>query len=118
MSDSTPNPAPVADRGGVPAPAGLSPGAASPRWWVASILFHAALLAWLLFFAPVRVFDPAAKPAATPVSAARAREVVEDIRVQQAGSLEASLRTLEDIRVRMTALEERKRLSNVLTSMY
>lgn len=107
MSDSTPNRRPV---GEISAPFGMAPGASiSPRWWAASIAFHALLLGWLVFFSPVRVFDPGAKPAAAHVSADRAREVVEQIRDEQATSLEDKLRELDDIRGKMAELESRKR---------
>ena len=91
---------------GAPGP----PGAAlSPRCWAASISFHALLLGWLVFFSPVRVFDPDAKPDAAHVSADRAREVVEQIRDEQAASLEENLRALDNIRGKMAELEGRKR---------
>lgn len=106
MSDSIPKPAPAADESLAP---GLPPSAASPRWWIASLAFHGVLLAWLVFFSPVRVFDPNAKPAARQVSADRAREVVEQIRETQADSLEQNLRSLEDIRGKIAELENRKR---------
>ena len=124
MSDSTPNRLPVVDRSGEqgagstehglqapgsPLHAVASPGALSPRWWAASIGFHALLLGWLVFFSPVRVFDPDAKPAAGHVSADRAREVIEQIRDEQASSLEDDLRALDDIRGKMAELEGRKR---------
>ena len=106
MSDSIPKPASAADESLAP---GLPPSAASPRWWIASLAFHGVLLAWLVFFSPVRVFDPNAKPAARQVSADRAREVVEQIRETQADSLEQNLRSLEDIRGKIAELENRKR---------
>jgi hypothetical protein len=47
---------PGADEPVAPKPAGKSPGAASARWWITSLIFHGVLLGWLLFFSPVRFF--------------------------------------------------------------
>jgi hypothetical protein len=108
MSDSTPGPTPASsDAIGRRFP--TPPGAGSPRWWIASIACHAALIVWLLYFSPVRVFDQRAKTAVLHASAAHARAVVEKIREQQAVSIQQNLRTLEDIRAQMTKLEDGKR---------
>lgn len=108
MSDSTPKPngiKPDATTG----LSGVTPGAGSLRWWIASLGFHAALVVWLLFFSPVRVIDTKAKPAASHVSAAQARQVVDAIREKQAVTMEQNLRTLEDIGKKISDLENQKR---------
>jgi hypothetical protein len=84
-------------------------GAASPRWWIASAVFHVLLLGWVFFFAPVHVIDPARNPAAKHASAERAREVIEQIREKQADSIEENLRTLQEIAGRISELEKSKR---------
>ncbi|MEA3209991.1 MAG: hypothetical protein QOE70_3048 [Chthoniobacter sp.] len=108
MSDSTPNPIPAADGSAALERSVMPPGAGSPRWWFASLVFHTLLIIWLLFFSPVRVIDPNAKVAAH-VGPERARQVVEQIREKQAESIQQNLRTLEDIRTQLAKLEEAKR---------
>lgn len=108
MSVSTPKPNDVkaGESSGLP---GRAPGPTSPRWWLASLAFHAALVGWLLFLSPVRVIDPKVKPAANHVSASRAHQVVEQIRERQAASMEQNVRTLEDIAGKIADIEQRKR---------
>lgn len=97
MSDSTPR------------PNATSESAAQTRWWILSLIFHGALLVYLLFFSPVRVIDPKAKASAGHVSAAQARKVVDQIRERQAPSMEQNLQTLAAIGQKMSELEGRKR---------
>ncbi len=108
MSDSTPKPN-AAKASAAFELSSLPPGAASPRWWLASLGFHAALVGWLLFFSPVRVIDPKAKPATSHLSAAQARQVVAAIREKQAATMEQNLRTLAAIGQKISDLENRKR---------
>ncbi|MEO0017342.1 MAG: hypothetical protein RLZZ522_625, partial [Verrucomicrobiota bacterium] len=78
---------------------------ASPVWWLASLLFHALLLGWLVFFSPVRVIDLTS----SQVSSARATRVMEQIREQQAETLEGEVRALAETRRELAELEARKR---------
>lgn len=80
-------------------------------WWITSLLFHALVLGWLLFFSPVRVIDLSAKPEPRPqnISSARAAEVMEQIREQQADTLAGEVRALEEARHELATLEIRKR---------
>ena len=78
MSDSTPDQMPGADERVALNPVGKSPGAASARWWMISLVFHGVLLSWLLFFSPVRFFNPAEKPK-VHLSPTQTKKVVDDI---------------------------------------
>ncbi|MEY4387443.1 MAG: hypothetical protein RLY20_2726 [Verrucomicrobiota bacterium] len=82
-----------------------------PLWWLASLIFHALLLGWLFFFSPVRVIDLTAKAASAPpkVSPARAAQVMEQVREQQAESLAGEVRALEQAQRELAALEAAKR---------
>lgn len=108
MSDSTLKPSAAPD-GGIPGMNGLSAGAISPRWWLASVGFHALLLVWVLFFSPVRVIDAHPKPATTHLSGARAGKIVEQIREKQAATIGENLRTLSEVGKKISTLETRKR---------
>ena len=93
-------------------PLNKSPRRASlPIWWIASLIFHALLFGWLIFFSPVRVIDLAAKPTspAANVSPARAAQVMEQVREQQAATLAGEVRALEEVRRELSQLEARKR---------
>ena len=85
--------------------------AALPVWWIASLIFHALLFGWLIFFSPVRVIDLAAKPVnpTANVSPARAAQVMEQVREQQAETLAGEVRALEEARRELTQLEAGKR---------
>ncbi len=81
-----------------------------PIWWVVSILFHAVLLTWLIFFSPVRVIDLTKKPsAAANVSPARAKEIVEKMSEKQAENLAADVRDLQSMKQQLNELEAAKR---------
>ncbi len=93
-------------------PVNKSPRRASlPIWWLASLIFHALLFGWLIFFSPVRVVDLAAKPTspAASVSPARAAQVMEQVREQQAETLAGEVLALEEARRELAQLEARKR---------
>ena len=94
------------------APVNKSPRRASlPVWWIASLIFHALLFGWLIFFSPVRVIDLTAKPAspAANVSPARVAQVMEQVREQQAETLAGEVRALEEARRELAQLEASKR---------
>ncbi len=108
MSVSTP--APVRSKNNEPVRRRRSDtggGACSLRWWVASLAFHALLLAWILLFSPAHVIDLSAGPASR-VSPDRARKVVEQIREKQTDTIHQDLRALADVRKQMAELEARK----------
>lgn len=77
------------------------------RAWALSLMFHGVLLAWLLLFSPVRIYDPTAP--ATRVSSGRASKMAGQLRERQAEPLSQSLRELEQIRMQMADLEREKR---------
>lgn len=83
----------------------------APVWWFASLVFHALLLGWLIFFSPVHVIDLATKrtKAASSVSPARAAQVMDQVRQQQAELLAGDVRALEQAQRELAALEARKR---------
>lgn len=85
--------------------------ASHPWWWVASLIFHALLLGWLFLFSPVRVVDLTARiaPEKSTVSPARAAQVMEQVRAQQAENLAGEVRALEEARRELATLETRKR---------
>lgn len=113
MSDSTPKPAAASPRS-VPG-TGMPATTMAPRWWVASLVFHGLVVVWLLYFSPVHVVDPRAKPAvATHVSAGRARQVMEQIREKQAATMAENLQTLQTIHRQLAELEQRKRQEFIL----
>jgi len=89
-------------------PAEKVSGGSSARWWVGSLLFHGALVGWLLFYSPVRLFNPAAKPKVN-VSPKQAQQVVDNLRKKQSVSIEQQLKTLEADRQKVVSLEKRKR---------
>src|SRR5580765_1263880 len=82
-----------------------------PVWWIASLIFHALVFGWMIFFSPLRVIDLTSKPAAPApkVSPARAAQVMEQVREQQAATLANEVRALEEARRELAALETRKR---------
>lgn len=82
-----------------------------PVWWFASLLFHALLFGWLIFFSPVRVIDLTTKQAnpAAHVSPARAAQVMEQVRERQAESLTDEVRALAEARRELAELEASKR---------
>ncbi len=88
-----------------PKPARRRP--ALPQWWLASLLFHALLFGWLLFFSPVRIIDLSASRAnfEANVSPARAAEVMEQVRQQEAVRLSEDVLALEEARGEIAALE-------------
>ena len=99
MSASTPNPMP---------PNKLSR-AGLPIWWVVSIGFHVLLLAWLIFFSPVKVIDLSKKSSATTISPKRAQEIMAKISEKQAENLSVSVRDLQTMQQQLAELEARKR---------
>lgn len=82
-----------------------------PVWWIASLVFHALLLVWLIFFSPVRLIELGKKPTDTApnISPARAQQVMEKVRAQQASSLAEEVRGLEEARRELATLEAQKR---------
>ena len=81
-----------------------------PIWWIASGIFHALVIGWLVFFSPVRVMDLAAKKSTVGnVSPERAQQIMEQVREKQAASLADSVRDLQDIQRQLAELENRKR---------
>src|SRR5712671_5730812 len=114
MSDSTPDPKPAdklraASSAREPVPPSCNRrGGILSAWLLASVIFHALLLGWLIFLSPVRVFDRA-KKTPTNVSPARAREVMKDIEKRQAASLAESLKALQKIHAELAGLEKHKR---------
>lgn len=82
-----------------------------PVWWIASLVFHALLLGWLIFFSPVRIIELGKKPTDTApnISPARAQQVMEKVREQQASSLAEEVRGLEEARRELATLEAQKR---------
>jgi len=85
--------------------------ARTSAWWLASLVFHALLLDWLVFFSPVHFIDLNAKRAnaARSVSPARAAQVMDQVRQQQAEQLAGELHALEQTQHELAALEARKR---------
>jgi hypothetical protein len=77
------------------------------RWWLISLVFHGLLIAWLVFFSPVRLLDTTG--GRVRVSSTEARKFVRDMQQRQIPSLGQNLRTLADLRDKMAALEGRKR---------
>jgi hypothetical protein len=82
-----------------------------PVWWIASLVFHALLLGWLIFFSPVRIIELGKKSVDTApnISSARAQQVMEKVREQQASSLAEEVRGLEEARRELATLEAQKR---------
>lgn len=80
-------------------------------WWLASLIFHALVFGWLIFFSPVRVIDLSAKQKnpAPHVNPARAAQVLEQVREQQATSLAGEVRALEEAHREIALLETQKR---------
>ena len=79
-----------------------------PVWWIASIVFHALLFGWLIFFSPIRVIDLSAKKSSN-VSPERAQQIMEQVREKQAENLSQTVRDLQDIQKQLADLETRKR---------
>jgi hypothetical protein len=84
------------------------PGSKLPVWWGVSIVFHGALLIWVIFFSPVRVID-LSKKAADTVGPAAVHKVAEQVREKQKQHLVEKVRKLEDIKKELAKLEDRKR---------
>lgn len=82
-----------------------------PVWWLVSLVFHALLFGWLIFFSPIRVIHTAADRSspASNISPARAAQIMELVREQQAGALSEEVRKLEAIRRELAELEAHKR---------
>ena len=85
--------------------------ARTSAWWLASLVFHALLLGWLIFFSPIHFIDLNAKRAnaARSVSPARAAQVMDQVRQQQAEQLAGELHALEQAQRELATLEARKR---------
>lgn len=75
------------------------------------MIFHALVLGWLLFFSPVRVVDLTAKalPPTLSISPARAEQVMQQVREQQAAMLADEVRSLKAAQQKLAALEAQKR---------
>ena len=84
-----------------------SSGASSARWWLVSLVFHSVLLGWLIFFSPVRFFNPAAKPKVN-LSPTQSKHVIQDIKKRVLPAMKADLKSLEGIRGQMVVLENHK----------
>src|SRR5436190_24157986 len=78
-----------------------------PIWWVASVIFHAILLGWLVFFSPARLIER--KSSGGGISPGRARQIMEQVRERQAESLAARVRDVQSISQQLGELEMRKR---------
>ncbi len=107
MLDSTPKPPPPANAAAALPSANRPPPASAARWWLISLAFHGGLLGWLVFFSPVRFFNPTEK-AKVNVSPAQARQIIQEVQARQLPSLEENLRVLADLREQMAGLEKRK----------
>ena len=85
--------------------------ALTPAWWFASLVFHALLLGWLIFFSPIHFIDLTAKRAnpAPSASPARVAQVMDQVRQQQAEMLAGEVRALEAAHRELAALEASKR---------
>lgn len=82
-----------------------------PVWWLLSLVFHALLFGWLLFFSPIRIINSASERShpASKISPARAAQIMEQVREQQAGALSEEVQKLEAIRRELAELETGKR---------
>ena len=83
----------------------------TPAWWFASLVFHALLLGWLIFFSPIHFIDLTAKRAnpAPSASPARVAQVMDQVRQQQSEMLAGEVRALEAAHRELAALEAGKR---------
>ena len=107
MSDSTPDQKSDADPQVARTPLKTSSGTASARWWLVSVIFHSVLLGWLIFFSPVRFFNPAAKPKVN-LSPTQSKHVIQDIKKRVLPAMKADLKSLEGVRRQMVVLENHK----------